>query len=140
MTTVLITITAIIPATVVVITTMTIRPTVLVITTMTIRPTVLVSTMPLITIIPEPVIPVPMIMSPILYVTIPPDIFDTMSSDNWRELEIPDTSPWPSVVMGTVPTAITENEIFITIVNDVIRSAIGYRVTIVIQIDEIRSV
>jgi hypothetical protein len=93
---------------------------------------------PLLTIVPESVVPEAAVMTAVLAVTETPDIVPAMPSYRRRKIEIPDPSPWSTIVVSAVPAAITENVVGIPIVNDIIRPTIGYRQTIVIQIDEIR--
>jgi hypothetical protein len=89
---------------------------------------------------PESLIPVAAFMSAILHITVSPDLGNTMLSDRRRKLVVPYSSPWSSIILSAVPDAFAVNEIVIPIVNDIIWTAIGYRKTIIIQIDEIRSV
>jgi hypothetical protein len=86
---------------------------------------------------PESVIPVPAVMPAVLDITIPLDLFQTVSAYGRRKIHIHDTAPWTFVVLRPVPGTLTENEEVVTIINDVVWGSIGNRETVVIQIDEI---
>jgi hypothetical protein len=78
-------------------------------------------------------------MAAIFDITTPVDIAPIVPADRRWKVVIPYASPWAPIIAGPVPVTISVNEVVIPVVDDVIRRSIGYRKTIVVQVDEIGS-
>ena len=90
-------------------------------------------------ILPESVVPVPAVMSAVFHVTAPSDLIPVVPPDGAGKFMVTDTSPGSPIVVGPVPVPVAEDEIGIPEEDDVMGSAIGYRKSIVVHIDEIGS-
>ena len=66
---------------------------------------------------------IPVVVFPVLFITVPVDILNAMPSDPLGQPVLLDTGPWPTVIRRVVPTTIAVQVIPVIVADYIVRAA-----------------